>query len=87
MNKPVIDKEEWEIQRINLAEILQKFPNAYMNVIDSAYLAGLESAASQSKSMIEEIKEWYEAAKKGGLTHREAFIYDKVLSILTKDNE
>lgn len=56
IDKSIPDKEEWAIQRKNLLNFLEKYPNQKENVIDSAYLAGLGSVASQSKSIIEEVR-------------------------------
>ena len=36
-------KTEWKEARQNLFEMLKKYPNMAMNIIDSAYLAGIEA--------------------------------------------
>lgn len=44
---------EWKVARQNLNEALEKFPTARLDVIDSAYLAGIEA---QQKSFQERLE-------------------------------
>lgn len=45
-------EKNWREQRINLSNYLHKFPNSRLNVIDSAYLAGLEASQAHTKEEV-----------------------------------
>ena len=45
---------EWKEARKNLLEMLEKYPHSAVDIIDSAYLAGLEAEKDQFKG----ISEW-----------------------------
>ena len=55
-------KKTWEKARKNLLEMLEKYPNTAVDIIDSAYLAGLEAV----KELPMNVSEWKRVGKERG---------------------
>ena len=74
--------QTWEEQRKNILNFVKEFPTQIANAVDSAYLAGLESCATEIKTalkeqrqgMIEEIEEYQKQYSNKGNYEQIAFL-------------
>lgn len=80
------EKEEWAKERQNLKDMLDKFPNTALDIIDAAYLAGLDvskdTLSSHQKAWKEEVIGEIKSLNLQEYTT--AGIVRKVLALLTR---